>query len=373
MRRLVVIAVVLLALVAVACRPYDFDGDGKADFVAIDADGRWFRSGNPAPIFEPPPGIHAHHLVPGDYDGNRVPEPAYVTVDGEWHTRGGRGTFSFPPPLGEELYAVPADYDGDGTTEAAWFRGDDATWFVEGEAPQVFGRGLDTAPSEWLNEEGVRLHDAPVPADYDGDGADDLATYRVTDGTFHVAGLGEIADLPVGFPAPGDYDGDGLDEPVVYRDAWHASHVFPPDLDHPRGWYFADGTMVPLPDPDGVTTRQLFPASADYDGDGDDDLALWTYDDNAFVFADGRPPVRVDVEVPSDGTPPFWSAATVRPWFFEDVVRLTFLLDVAAGVLPYGFDDAGWADHVAVDEPAVYAFHEPVVLEQCASSPGDCA
>ena len=111
----------------------------------------------------------------------------------------------------------PADYDGDGITDIATFRADSdvtpgaADWFVlpssGGSAYRVsFGAGS-----------GV---DQPVPADYDGDGMADIATFRadsdleagrsawflkLSGGPSRALTLGDAGSLA----APADYDGDG--------------------------------------------------------------------------------------------------------------------------------------------------------------------
>lgn len=69
----------------------------------------------------------------------------------------------------------------------------------------------------------------PTPADFDGDGKDDHAVFRPSEGSwwivnssdssyaFHLWGLN--GDVPV----PGDYDGDGKYDPAVFRNgAWWA-------------------------------------------------------------------------------------------------------------------------------------------------------
>jgi len=301
-------------LVATACFvPYDFDGSGRADFASVDeGSGSWFRAGEAEPFFtSADPGAFSFPVA-GDYDGDGAWEAANVLDDGRWETAGDRGTFVFEDPspgtLGDDFsIPVPGNYDEDRGTEAAWYSQDDATWTIEGQEPVVFG----VPHTQAWSESNCLVWDVPVPADYDGDGDDDIAVYRPPDGTFHVLGVGPIAQvLPYGLPAPADYDGDGDDDPAVVG-------VVPVDQSSPDpdDWVWEPAFQVAGADPQPAAALS-WPVPANYTDAPGDELAWWGEYDYT-ITVEGADPVTI-----SGGR----IAATVRPWMLRSFLRLYFNL-----------------------------------------------
>jgi len=117
---------------------------------------------------------------------------------------------------------VPADYDGDGRDEMAVFRPSEGLWIIYGRPPVRFG-----IPG-----------DIPVPADYNGDGRADIAVFRPfpsdwPEGTWFIPGLANVKfGIPGDIPVPADYNGDGRADIAVFR-------PFPSDW--PEGTWFIPG------------------------------------------------------------------------------------------------------------------------------------
>ena len=82
---------------------------------------------------------------------------------------------------------MPADYDGDGQAEPATYRMPTQQWFIgPGATPVVIPGVPATDLAAWSH-----LQD-PAPADYDGDGNAEPAVVDETTGAWTVLGLGSI-------------------------------------------------------------------------------------------------------------------------------------------------------------------------------------
>lgn len=163
---------------------------------------------------------------------------------GSWRIKrsaGGEFISSFGDP---DDKLVPADYDGDGRDELAIWRPGDGNWVVR-------DGGTDTW-TQWGEST-----DVPVPADYTGDGKADLAVWRPRDGTWWVKGQnGIVWGKPDDLPVPGDYTGDGKADFAVWRPS--------------TGTWLVNGM-----DSFQWGQRGDIPVPADYNGDGRTDYAVW--------------------------------------------------------------------------------------------------
>ena len=198
----------------------DFDGDGKTD-VAV-----WrTTTGDYYYLHSSDSSFHAVHFgatgddprMAQDFDGDNKTDFVVTRKEGAllvWYVlRSSSGFASFQFGLQNDL-PIRGDYDGDGRADLAVYRpAPSNTFFI-----QRSGNGAVTA-----NTFGISTTDTPVPGDYDGDARTDIAVWRSTDGGwYYLRSLdGAFAGYNFGMagdlPAPGDYDGDGKTDFTVWR------------------------------------------------------------------------------------------------------------------------------------------------------------
>jgi hypothetical protein len=157
--------------------------------------------------------------------------------------------------------AVPADYNGDGKEDIAMFRRSSGAWYIiesGTEAQRTLAWGSP--------------NDIPAIGDYDGDGTADLTvvraangqliwyTLRTSDGQFTVTTWGSTATDSVANFAPFDIDGDGKQDICVIRSVGGQRQFIALQSSNSQAVYINWGL---------TTDTALY---GDYDGDGKTDL-----------------------------------------------------------------------------------------------------
>ncbi len=200
-----------------------------------------------------------------DFDGDgKTDLSSYTPSNGNWAVENSTGgnliNYQFGL-VGDQI--VSGDYDGDGKSDFAVWRPSTGVWYVANSSNGTFGItqfGLDG--------------DIPVSADYDADGRADIAVYRPSSNIWYILqstlGIkivrwGAAGDIPL----TGDFEGDGKADIAIWRPF---ETVDGNDID--GAWYILQSSSgLLLARPFGLRTDK--PISADFDGDGVNDFAVY--------------------------------------------------------------------------------------------------
>jgi len=166
---------------------------------------------------------------------------------------------------------VPGDYDGDGYEDLGVYDPAHGMWYVFylPRGNYVYGSLFGGTPEEAAA--------TPVVADFDGDGATDVALYYLGYWAIRYSSLGTVSVIePFADawcePVPGDWDGDGITEMGVYNDGVWTLRM-------------GNGSVV-VQEFDGGPG--VLPAPADYDGDGVTDLGVYDVGANQWRWRESR-------------------------------------------------------------------------------------
>lgn len=240
---------------------FDFDGDGKSDYAVFrPSDRYWYLYRSTAGSSQFQWGLPTDSLIAGDYDWDGKTDPG-VFRNGIFHAYTSIWGYSWVEIGYTPGKALTGDFNNDGKDDWVVRRPDDVVAFWQlrfgGASPVIAPLALSVA--------GEVASDKPVIGDFDGDGRDEIGSFR--DGLWLSRDYGSGAPtssfqwgMAGDIPVPDDYDGDGQTDYAVYRPSTGV-------------WWINRSTEGIYAAAFGVNTDT--PVPADYDGDGRADIAIY--------------------------------------------------------------------------------------------------
>lgn len=251
--------------------PFDFDGDGKADYSTwrrttgnIPA-GTWsIKNSLNGQVTSSQLGENGNQIAPADYDGDgKTDQAVWNPTNGIWTIKKSSNGSVLTQQWGQKGDAiVPEDFDGDDKADLAVWRPSTGAWWILKSSDNSF-YSLQWGGQQW--------GDIPIVGDYDGDSRADIAVWRPTGGVWYVYVLASSGSQVLVFqwgmagdvPVASDYDGDNKTDLTVWRPSTGMWYIFSS----------LNGQIQYVPF--GGLQFGDIPVSADYDGDGKDDIAVW--------------------------------------------------------------------------------------------------
>jgi N-acetylneuraminic acid mutarotase len=242
----------------------DFDGDGKTDLsVFRPTGGVWYVNRSTGGFTGSPWGISTDVPVPGDLDGDGVADlavyrPSDDPAQADFYilNSGSPGFSAYSWGLSTDISVID-DYDGDASDDIAVWRRSNRTWYILRSGTGTVQISMPGIPNNipvtadfdgdgkgdltnyiggewWIAQSSLNYQvtvvgltpeagDQLAPCDYDGDGRDNVAAFRPSNGVWYIVRPGQPTlayrwGISTDIAVPGDYDADGKCDIAVYRD-----------------------------------------------------------------------------------------------------------------------------------------------------------